>query len=504
MPRRFLPYALRAALVFAISACAEPSATTEALLSPSTLSVAADAAAPVEVVAAAGFSNCALRADRTALCWGDPIDGTGTAPDQFTFLSAGWFHYCGIRPDKTLACWGSYNWNVNQAPEGQFVQVASGRHHSCGIRVDGTALCWGDPGLGRGAVPPGTYKKLTLSETYGCGLHSDDELVCWGTFGAGQGGLPQGKYRDVSASYFGACAIRMDYTIVCAGAIDAPPAGPFARLAVGGDARYECALRADGSVACWGQADGGAVPPDDRFLYVTTAESHACGVTIRRSIVCWPNGGTVPSELQHVNSAPTAVITGNLTSECVNGLGTFTLDGSSSSDADGSIASYLWTGPSTSTDAMATLTAPLGTSLFTLTVTDDGGASGSAQAAVSVLDTKAPAIGGELILSELWPADHRMHLVASGIRGSDACRGDVNISVQVSSNESPTVVGAGQTEGDWTVLQRADGSYDVYVRAERSGTGSGRTYTILASATDLEGLTGTRSFSVYVPHSRRP
>ena len=43
----------------------------------------------------------------------------------------------------------------------------------------------------------------------------------------------------------------------------------------------------------------------------------------------------------------------------------------------------------------------------------------------------------------------------------------------------------------------------VRVRAERDGRGDGRTYTVLATATDVAGNLTTRSGSCTVPHDRR-
>jgi hypothetical protein len=43
----------------------------------------------------------------------------------------------------------------------------------------------------------------------------------------------------------------------------------------------------------------------------------------------------------------------------------------------------------------------------------------------------------------------------------------------------------------------------VTARAERAGTGAGRTYTITATATDLAGNTTRKTSTCVVPHDRR-
>jgi serine protease AprX len=68
------------------------------------------------------------------------------------------------------------------------------------------------------------------------------------------------------------------------------------------------------------------------------------------------------------------------------GLGTFTLNGGGSRDPDGTIASYLWTLGSTTvgTTPTVTLKRGIGTYVFTLRVTDDGGLSSTDAVSVTV------------------------------------------------------------------------------------------------------------------------
>lgn len=68
-------------------------------------------------------------------------------------------------------------------------------------------------------------------------------------------------------------------------------------------------------------------------------------------------------------------------------LATFTLDGSSSTDSDGTIASYRWTsgGVQVATGPTPTLSRKVGTWTFDLTVTDDDGATSTDQVVVKVV-----------------------------------------------------------------------------------------------------------------------
>ena len=63
---------------------------------------------------------------------------------------------------------------------------------------------------------------------------------------------------------------------------------------------HTCGVRADGSVACWGRAEGGqALPPEGKFAYVSGGYRHTCGVRADSSVACWgwnQDGQTTPPE----------------------------------------------------------------------------------------------------------------------------------------------------------------------------------------------------------------
>jgi hypothetical protein len=70
--------------------------------------------------------------------------------------------------------------------------------------------------------------------------------------------------------------------------------------------------------------------------------------------------------------------------------------------------------------------------------------------------------------------------------------------VNVDSNEPIDGLGDGDTAPDWLIT--ADLS--VNLRAERSGRGTGRTYSVTVQCTDDSGNTDTEVVSVIVPHHR--
>jgi hypothetical protein len=68
----------------------------------------------------------------------------------------------------------------------------------------------------------------------------------------------------------------------------------------------------------------------------------------------------------------------------------------------------------------------------------------------------------------------------------------------VSSNEPENDLGDGDTTPDW----RITGDHTVNLRAERSGTGAGRVYTVTGECKDTAGNSAPWSTTVTVPHNR--
>jgi len=140
---------------------------------------------------------------------------------------------------------------------------------------------------------------------------------------------------------------------------------------------------------------------------------------------------------------------------------------------------------------------PLGDTSVTLTVTDASGASDSCTATVTVVDTDAPMIGAvSASPNVLWPPNHKMVAVAVIANATDNCSAaPVCKIVSVMSNEPVNGLGDGDTAPDWMV----SGDLAVKLRAERSGIGSGRIYTITVGCADASGNSSSNMTVVTVP-----
>jgi hypothetical protein len=100
----------------------------------------------------------------------------------------------------------------------------------------------------------------------------------------------------------------------------------------------------------------------------------------------------------------------------------------------------------------------------------------------------------------LWPANHRMHAVVVSLDATDACTAVTSAITSVTSSEAANGRGDGNTAEDW----RVTGPLTVLLRAERSGTGRGRSYTINVRSADARGNATLSSTTVLVPHDNRP
>jgi hypothetical protein len=144
---------------------------------------------------------------------------------------------------------------------------------------------------------------------------------------------------------------------------------------------------------------------------------------------------------------------------------------------------------------------PLGGTAVTFTATDDVGNASTCQAVVTVVDTAPPAISVTLSHDTLWPPNHKLVAVTAHVTVTDACGPPAFQLVSISSNEPDNGDGDGNTSDD--IQGAAFGTADTsfLLRAERSGNGQGRQYTVVYRVSDNSGNVSLATGVVRVPRS---
>ena len=154
-------------------------------------------------VSAGTYHTCAIKADRGVLCWGNPESGrlghgsttnNTLAPvtvvgiggigelSNITQISSGGIHTCALKADKSVVCWGGEDDTgggvlgygsslassspvavINEDGNGiltNITQVSTGDYHTCALAEDTRVLCWGGEGFG-GALGHGKNTEST-------------------------------------------------------------------------------------------------------------------------------------------------------------------------------------------------------------------------------------------------------------------------------------------------------------------------------------------------------
>ena len=280
----------------------------------------------VATVAPGRDHTCALGTDGGVRCWGKNTEGQlgdpSNQPSKYaqsvagleadvTGLCAGQEHSCARKTDGTLWCWGKNDdgalgagdYKNRGTPtqvrlEGEVIAVSCGHFHTCALKKDATTWCWGGNtygqiGDGSKANRPGPVKislyfqatALFAGGRHTCATKQDRSLHCWGFNFYGQ--LGDGSTED-RAGPVGVLTLG-------AGVVSAAPSESHA-----------CAVKADGTLWCWGKNDDGRVgdgstnlrrlpfslplPSGLKATSVVAGATHTCALYSDSSVRCWGSG----------------------------------------------------------------------------------------------------------------------------------------------------------------------------------------------------------------------
>ena len=204
-------------------------------------------------------------------------------------------------------------YNLTPPENERFTMIASNSdspyERVCGLRKDGRVLCWGFLGWPLTSMDDlKDFLLLTRPElrfkfiTGSCGLLQSGELFCWENPYSFDGPVAPLPEDGTFITLGGDCAIREDGSAACWGdLIDGNTIPPederFASVS------HPCGIRLDGSVLCWEQSIGieQVSQSGERFVSISASSSHACALRDDDAVVCWGenhHGQASPPEVE--------------------------------------------------------------------------------------------------------------------------------------------------------------------------------------------------------------
>ncbi|HKC36041.1 MAG TPA: T9SS type A sorting domain-containing protein, partial [Chitinophagaceae bacterium] len=142
----------------------------------------------------------------------------------------------------------------------------------------------------------------------------------------------------------------------------------------------------------------------------------------------------------------------------------------------------------------------VGTTTVVVTAKDGSNNTAACSFTITVNDVEPPVIHDLIALPPvLWPPNHKMKNVNVNYTSTDNCPGPITCHITVVSDEPENGTGDGDAAPDWQITD----DHHIKLRAERSGNGDGRVYTVTVSCTYQYGNTGTGTKTVLVPKSMK-
>ena len=294
-------------------------------------------------VHAALTDACALRADGTVTCWGDPEEPRGLRD----IVSLG--NPCALARDGRVWCWGENSYGeMGLGRRGRpglaedleiahvplpvpglrdVVAVSSWLGTTCAVDRGGTVRCWGtwgptfptlSPMVIRG-IPPVT--QVWAADGPQCALARGGQVWCWATRAPAASRPDLGNVSELprhgpgSFQEHQACVVGTDRRVRCAGGPPPPDIGPVKQISTGRDGEAGiprgCAVRESGQLVCWGPGfctDGAALCTGgawnqletllDGVKQVSLGAYLACAVRQGGDVWCWgrADGGGLGGE----------------------------------------------------------------------------------------------------------------------------------------------------------------------------------------------------------------
>jgi alpha-tubulin suppressor-like RCC1 family protein len=206
-------------------------------------------------------------------------------------------HTCQVNDDGTVRCWGRNDFGqlgdttTTNRPTPVLVSglttavaISAGDGYTCALLANGSARCWGRNGSGQLGDTTTTDRRtpvlvsglttavaISAGDGHTCALLADGRARCWGRNLSGELGDGTTTDRPTPVAVSGLTNV----VAISAGG--------------GGGLGHTCALRADGSVLCWGLTFLGVPAPvlSSGAVAVSAGTNHTCALLTDGSARCW-------------------------------------------------------------------------------------------------------------------------------------------------------------------------------------------------------------------------
>ena len=204
---------------------------------------------------------CALDLQGHAVCWGPETLGRVPPPaEPMTSLSVALFRACGTTHSGSVVCWGPENTNARPSPSGSMTSLSIMESSGIGLMRDRSLLLWSGP-----ATLPvaGTFAAVDAQADRSCAVSTAGVLSCWDAELRPAIAVAETPLFDLSLAVGFNCGLRGRPGAGAgpAGCWRIPdkagmstPGGQFRKLSASRASNAACGVRADGSIACWGDS----------------------------------------------------------------------------------------------------------------------------------------------------------------------------------------------------------------------------------------------------------
>lgn len=250
-------------------------------------------------------SACAFDPNHGMRCWGGEIR-YGSTPEQNDIAQpTPWLEVPeveGLRGvvvgEELLAVnevgeaigWSSMDWRMVDALAGLEVVALGGSYDACALTADGRVWRYGQ----MVPFPEGAWVRLSCGVLGTvCAVEPSGRYACQGET-TPWAGLPRGlSWQTVEVSGSWVCGITTGGELHCAWseefwALVAPTGSDFVEVRV--DRGTGCALREDGTIACFGGASGFGIPATlegEVYVALDFFQGTLCAVTDAGEVRCW-------------------------------------------------------------------------------------------------------------------------------------------------------------------------------------------------------------------------